>query len=102
MPANDSVSNIFANPDGAAEFRNVLSSSHACFIHFYNGHQMEKHKVTSAQLIPQEGVIMSTRKPEDFCLNDSDGMTTEWKMHGDEDLANLAKQVDPLARLMMQ
>jgi hypothetical protein len=95
-PATDLVSNTFINPDGGVEFQNVLASSHACFLHFSNGNQMGKHELTNEYLVPQEGIILSSGKPEDFCWNDSDEMTTEWKMPGDADLTRLAHQVNPL------
>jgi hypothetical protein len=95
-PAADLVSNTFINPDGGVEFQNVLASSHACFLHFSNGNQMGKHELTNEYLVPQEGIILSSGKPEDFCWNDSDEMTTEWKMPGDADLTSFAHQVNPL------
>jgi hypothetical protein len=95
-PAIDLVKNTFINPDGGVEFQNVIASNHACFLHFSKGNQMGKHEVTNEQLVPQEGIIMSSGKPDDFCWNDSDEMTTEWKMPGDADLTSLAHQVNPL------
>ncbi len=92
IPANDLVFDTLKNQDGNVEFQNVLSSNHACFLHFYNGHKMFKHNVTNAQLIPQEGIIMSSGKPENFCWNDSDEMTTKGNMLGDANLTNMTKQ----------
>jgi hypothetical protein len=91
MPVDELVRNIFKDPDGEVEFRNVVASNHACFLRFYNGHQMGNHKVTGEQLIQEEGIIMGSGKPEDFCWNDSDEMTTQWRTSGDADLTNLVR-----------
>jgi hypothetical protein len=56
---------------------------------------MEKHKVTNEHLFPQEGIIMSSGKPEDFCWNDSEEMNTQWDSPGDADLTSLAYQDYP-------
>ena len=96
MPINDLVRNIFIDPDGGVEFQNAVASNHACYLHFYNGNQMGKHVVTNQQLIPQEGIIMSSGNPENFCWNDSDEMTTRWDTPGDADLTRLAHEVNPL------
>ncbi len=95
-PALDLVKNTFIHPDGGVEFRNVVASVHACFLHFSNGNQMGKHEVTNEHLIPQEGIIMSSGKPEDFCRNDSDETTTQWETPGDANLTSLAHQVNTL------
>jgi len=96
MPIKDLVRNIFIDPDGGVEFQNAVASNHACYLHFYNGYQMGKNKVTNDPLVPQEGIIMSSGKPEDFCWNDSDEMTTQWETPGDADLTSLAHQSNPL------
>jgi hypothetical protein len=83
------------DPDGGVEFQNVIASNHACFLHFSNGNQMGKHEVTNEHVVPQEGIIMSSGKPEDFCWNDSDEMTTQWETPGDADLTSLANQDYP-------
>ena len=92
MPADELIRNIFINPGGEVNFRNVVASDHACFLHFHNGHRMGHHKITGEQLIPQEGIIMSSGRPEDFCWNDSDEMSTQWRTSGDADLASLLQQ----------
>lgn len=94
MPADELIRNIFIDTDGQVDFRNVVASNHACYLHFYNGHEMGHHKITGEQLIPQEGIILSTGKPEDFCWNDSDEMTTQWRTSGDADLTNLLQQTE--------
>ena len=88
---DDLVRNIFNDPGGQIEFNNVQASNHACYLHFYNGHKMGNHHTTGEQLIPQEGIIMSTGRPEDFCWNDSDQMTTQWKTPGDTQLTELIR-----------
>jgi hypothetical protein len=98
MPINDLVRDIFIDPDGVVEFQNVNASNHACFLHFYNGNQMGNHAVTNEHLVPQEGIIMSSGKPEDFCWNDSDEMTTEWNTPGDANLTSLVHKVNPLVK----
>ena len=33
----------------------------------------------NAYLLPNDGLIMSSGSPNDFCINDSDQQTTQWK-----------------------
>jgi hypothetical protein len=94
-PAINLVNNTFIYPDGGVEFQNVVASNHACFLLFSNSNQMGKHKVTNEHLFPQEGIIMSSGKPEDFCWNDSEEMNTQWDSPGDADLTSLAYQDYP-------
>ena len=57
------------------------------------GHNHE----TGVQLIPEEGIIMSTGIPEEFCWNDSDENTKKWNTDGDANLTSLLREENPTA-----
>ncbi|KAL7543599.1 hypothetical protein ACHAXR_012911, partial [Thalassiosira sp. AJA248-18] len=96
-PVEDLVEEILKDPEGQAEFQNIRASDHECFLHFYNGNNMGYNLETGEQLIPQEGIIMSTGRPEDFCWNDSDHNTKQFGTVGDADLTSLVQKDNPLA-----
>ena len=54
--------------------------------------QMGYHKETSEQLIFQDGIILSTGTPEEFCWNDSDQQTTRFETAGDDDLERVIEK----------
>jgi hypothetical protein len=76
--SQDLVESYFRDPDGQIQFRNVASSSHSCFALFANGHSAGRHKDTNDYLLPNDGIIMSTGKPDDFNKNDSDETSTNF------------------------
>ena len=84
--ATDLVENILPSPNGSIQFQNIQASSHACFNLFTNGHAVGNDKVTGEYLMPDSGIIMSSGTPADFCSNDSDQNTKNWKLGGDADL----------------
>ena len=96
-PAEELVQEILKNPDGDVLFQNVQASDHECFLHFYNGHKMGYEIGTGVQLIPEEGIIMSTGKPRDFCWNDYDDNTHQWNTDGDTNLTALLRENNPNA-----
>ena len=53
---------------------------------------MGYHKETSEQLIFQDGIILSSGTPKDFCWNDSDQQTTRFETAGDGDLERVVEQ----------
>ena len=114
-PAEDLVQNVFKDSEGKVEFENIKASEHDCFKYFYNGReyidlihtvdvfvsvneltpsvdQMGYHKETSEQLIFQDGIILSTGTPEEFCWNDSDQQTTRFETAGDDDLERVIEK----------
>ncbi|KAL9184816.1 LOW QUALITY PROTEIN: hypothetical protein ACHAXT_002593 [Thalassiosira profunda] len=93
MNVTDLVGEVLKDPENNVEFRNISASDHACFLHFYNGHRMGHHDETGAQLIPEEGIIMGTGRPEDFCWNDGDYWTTKWRTEGDDDLTAMVQNI---------
>lgn len=86
------VRNVLRDPNGYSEFRNIHASSHECYKYFYNGDAMGHDLVTGEQLIPTEGIIMSSGNPEDFCWNDSDQHSTNFLGPGDPDLTAVVQQ----------
>ena len=78
LSAQDLVENYFSDPEDPVEFRNVAASDHSCFALFADGHSAGRHSLTNQFLLPNDGVIMSTGKPEDFHINDSDETTTDF------------------------
>ena len=84
MSATQAVSNILRDPYGHIQLRNVTSSSHACYKTFTNGYSMGTVLSSSSDgtlltnpsssndyLLPNEGLLMSSGNPDDFCNNDS-------------------------------
>ena len=97
-PADELIQDTFLqNPEGDIQFQNVKSSNHSCFRSFYNGHKMGHNHETGVQLIPEEGIIMSTGIPEEFCWNDSDENTKKWNTDGDANVASLLREENPTA-----
>ena len=97
-PADELIQDTFLqNPEGDIQFQNVKSSNHSCFRSFYNGHKMGHNHETGVQLIPEEGIIMSTGIPEEFCWNDSDENTKKWFTDGDANLTSLLREENPTA-----
>ena len=113
MSATQAVSNILRDPYGHIQLRNVTSSSHACYKTFTNGYSMgtvlsssDGTPLTNPQtsndyLLPNEGLLMSSGNPDDFCMNDSDQQSTQftnettglgYDVGGDVDLTNIAKK----------
>ncbi len=78
LSAQDIVENYFSDPQDPVEFRNVAASDHSCFALFADGHSAGRHSLSNQFLIPNDGFIMSTGKPEDFHINDSDETTTDF------------------------
>lgn len=115
MSATQAVSNILRDPYGHIQLRNVTSSSHACYTTFTNGYSMgtilssfngsstplTNPQTSSDYLLPNEGLLMSSGDPNDFCNNDSDQQSTQftnattglgYDVGGDADLTNIAKK----------
>ena len=67
LSATDIVEQILKDPTASIEFRNVKASHHECFKQFTGGHVMGVHASTGAYLVPDEGVLLSTGTPKDFC-----------------------------------
>ena len=86
------VRNVLRDPNGHVEFGNIQASTHGCYKYFYNGDVMGQHLTTGEQLIPQEGIIMSSGKPEEFCWNDSDQNSNSFLEGGDPDLTAVVQQ----------
>ena len=86
------VRNVLRDPNGYSEFRNIQASGHECYNYFYNGNVMGHNLVTGEQLIPNEGIIMSSGAPEEFCWNDSDQNSKNWYGDGDADLTAVVQQ----------
>ena len=86
------VRNVLSDPNGHVEFQNIQSSSHGCYKYFYNGDVMGHHLTTNAQLIPTEGIIMSSGDPEEFCWNDSDQNSNNFELGGDADLTAVVQE----------
>ena len=93
VDATAAISQILQSPDNSLQLRNITSSSHACYASFTNGHPMgtlldpltglnintTNGYSENAYLLPNDGLIMSSGSPNDFCINDSDQQTTQWK-----------------------
>lgn len=93
VDATAAISQILQSPDNSLQLRNITSSSHACYASFTNGHSMgtlldpltglsintTNGYSENAYLLPNDGLIMSSGSPNDFCINDSDQQTTQWK-----------------------
>ncbi len=100
LSAQDLVENYFSNPEDPVEFRNVASSDHSCFALFEDGHSAGRHSLTNQFLLFNDGIIMSTGKPEDFHINDSDETTTDFgittgDIHLDHNLVQGEQVLDP-------
>ena len=80
------VHNTLREPDSHVEFRNVRASAHGCYRYCYNGDVMGHYLSTNQQLLPTEGMIMSSGNPEAFCSNDSHQQSTIFDAPGDPDL----------------
>ena len=59
---------------------------------------MGTHKISGDYLMPQEGLIMSSGNPEDFCGNDSDQNTKNWYQGGDANLTEVVQASNPFAQ----
>ena len=105
MSATQAVSNILRDPYGHIQLRNVTSSSHECYKTFTNGYSMgtvlNSTSSDNDYLLPNEGLLMSSGNPNDFCNNDSDQQSTQfinattglgYDVGGDDDLTNIAKK----------
>ncbi|KAL7552796.1 hypothetical protein ACHAWF_016052, partial [Thalassiosira exigua] len=86
------VRSVLRDPNGLAQFQNVQASDHACFKYFYNGHVMGQNLVSGQTLLPDEGIIMSSGDPEEFCFNDSDQNSKNFQEEGDPDLTAVVQQ----------
>ena len=100
LSAEELVENYFRNPEDPVEFRNVAASDHSCFALFTNGHSAGGHSLFNQFLLPNEGILMSTGKPEDFHINDSDETTTDFgittgDIHLEHNLAQGTQVLDP-------
>eukprot|EP00986_Skeletonema_menzelii_P009798 scaffold4562_cov132-Skeletonema_menzelii.AAC.4 len=49
-------------------------------------------------LFPDSGIILSTGSPSNFCNNDSNESTTDWKVGGDADLTALVQETNVYAQ----
>ena len=93
VDATAAISQILQSSDNSLQLRNITSSSHACYASFTNAHSMgtlldpltglsintTNGYSENAYLLPNDGLIMSSGSPNDFCINDSDQQTTQWK-----------------------
>jgi hypothetical protein len=100
LSAHELVENYFSNPEDPVEFRNVAASDHSCFALFANGHSAGRHSLTNNFLLPNDGIILSTGKPEDFHINDSDETTTDFgietgDIHLEHNIAQGTQVLDP-------
>ena len=115
ISASEAVTNILKDPDSNIIFRDITASSHACFKSFTNGYNMgtisdpmtglpmtnppgtSSNYFNGQYLMPDKGLILSSGNPDDFCINDSDQQTTQWRnmtwaASGDADLTSIAKK----------
>jgi len=90
--AADLLQNVLARPGSNIRFQNIHASSHACFNMFTNGHALETHQLSGEYVLPESGIIMSSGSPADFCRNDSDENTNDWKEGGDANLTAVAQR----------
>eukprot|EP00986_Skeletonema_menzelii_P000677 scaffold193_cov157-Skeletonema_menzelii.AAC.9 len=77
LSAQELVKNYFNNPDAPVEFRNIEAPDHSCFTLLQDGHSAGRHSNSNKFLLPNDAILMSTGKPEDFHINDSDETTTD-------------------------
>ena len=112
MSAEQIVPNILRDPTNQIQFRNIHSHGGSpempCFKVFNNGHAMGTVNANDTKpeaimrdqyLLPDEGLIMSTGNPDDFCENDSDSMTYQHgDMDGDSDLTMIVNATNPMAQ----